>query len=84
MAFDDFLVNEFTLHEYERYPFHALSYTVGMKKSVEVSKKKNLRSLIEFEWNNSEVSRGYELWYKSAYNYGTHGQITQGYTNKGQ
>lgn len=84
LAFDDFLVNGFTLYEYERYPFHALSYTVGMKKTVEVSKKKNLRGLIQFEWNSSEVSRDYELWYGSAYNYGTHGQITQGYTNKGQ
>ncbi len=84
LAFDDFTSKGFKFYEYERYPFHACSYTVGVKKTVDYFKKYGFRGVLQFEWNCSEASQDYQMWYGSAYNYGTHGQITQGYTNGGQ
>ncbi|MBR1402590.1 MAG: hypothetical protein IJ558_13910 [Treponema sp.] len=84
LSFDDFTSKGFKLYEYERYPFHAVAYTIGLKKSLDISQKYHLRGLLAFEWNNSEASQDYQMWYGSAYNFGTHGQITQGYTNGGQ
>lgn len=84
LAFDDFLAEGFKLYEYERYPIHAIAWNWGLKKTFEVSKKHGLRGLLQFEWNWSEASQDYQMWYGSAYNFGTHGQITQGYTNGGQ
>ncbi|MGI5059236.1 hypothetical protein HRO25_08495 [Treponema pectinovorum] len=84
LSFDDFLAEGFTFYAYERYPIHAIAWNWGLKKSFEVSKKHNLRGLLQFEWNWSEASQDYQMWAGSNYNFGTHGQITQGYTNGGQ
>ena len=84
MGFDDFLADGFALYEYERYPFHAVSYTFGLKKSLDIWESKRIRGVLQFEWNNSEPSQDYQMWSGSAYHFGTHGQITQGYTNGGQ
>lgn len=84
LGFDDFLADGIKLYEYERYPLHTLAWNWGLKKTFDISKKHSLRGLLQFEWNWSEPSQDYQLWYGSAYNWGTHGQITQGYTNGGQ
>lgn len=84
LGFDDFLSDGIKLYEYERYPLHALAWNWGLKKSFDISQKHSLRGILQFEWNWSEPSQDYQLWYGSTYNFGTHGQITQGYTNRGQ
>lgn len=81
---DDFLSGGLKFYEYMRYPFHTITYTAGIKKSLEISQTRQLRALIEFEWNNTEGSQDYQMWSGSGYNFGFHGQITQGYTNRGQ
>lgn len=81
---DDFLANGLKLYEYARYPFHTITYTVGFKKSFDVSSEKKLKGLLQFEWNMTEASQDYQMWAGSQYNFGFHYQIKQGYTNKGQ
>lgn len=84
LGFDDFLADGIKLYEYERYPLHTLAWNWGLKKAFDISRKHNLRGILQFEWNWSEPSQDYQLWYGSSYCWGTHGQITQGYTNRGQ
>lgn len=81
---DDFLANGLKLYEYARYPFHATAYTVGLKKSISFSAKKKIHGVLSMEWNHFEPSQDYQLWANSNYNFGSHGQITQGKTNLGQ
>ncbi|MBQ7158955.1 MAG: hypothetical protein IJS09_05985 [Treponema sp.] len=81
---DDFLADGLKFYEYTRYPLHTITYTAGIKKSLEISQTRKLRGLLEFEWNNTEGSQDYQMWSGSAYNFGFHYQITQGYTNRGQ
>ncbi|MCR4823290.1 MAG: capsule assembly Wzi family protein [Treponema sp.] len=82
LGFDDYTADGFKFYEYERYPFHAVSYTWGLKKTFDISESKKIRGVLQFEWNNSEASQDYQMW--TRYNFGTHGQITQGKTNEGQ
>ena len=84
LGFDDFLADGMKVYEYLRYPLHTITYTVGVKKTFELSKAKKLRGVLQMEWNNTEGSQDYQLWSGSGYNFGFHGQITQGYTNRGQ
>lgn len=84
IGIDDFLPDGISFYGYSRYPFHTITYTVGLKKTFEHSRQKKLRGILNFEWNNTEGSQDYQMWSGSAYNFGFHGQITQGYTNKGQ
>lgn len=79
---DDFLSDGLALYGYARYPFHTMIYTVGLKKSLDISEKKDLYGLINFEWNHTEMSQDYQMW--GGQNFGFHHQIIQGYTNKGQ
>ena len=79
---DDFLSDGLALYGYARYPFHTITYTVGLKEAFPISKKNQVYGLINFEWNHTEMSQDYQMW--GAYNFGFHHQITQGYTNEGQ
>ena len=87
---DDYAANGLKLSDYARFPFHTMTYTVGLKKSFNISEEKGLRGLINFEWNSTEGSRDYNNWSSggvrkgSEYNFGFHYQIRTGYTNKGQ
>ena len=83
LAIDDFLPGGFSFYEYARYPFHTMAYTVGLRKSFNFKKYPKVKGLLEFEWNSSEGSRDYYNW-PAAYNFGTHYQVKQGHTNKGQ
>ena len=40
LGFDDFMADGFKLYEYQRYPFHAVTYTWGLKKSLNIWKSK--------------------------------------------
>lgn len=67
---------------YIRYFTHTMTYTVGAKKTMTLSTKKNVFGELIFEWNNTEMSQNYQL--SGGYSFGFHYQITQGYTNRGQ
>lgn len=81
LGIDDFVPKGFPIG-YIRYPFHTMTYTVGLSKVIPISPKKEIYSVLHFEWNNTEMSQDFQLQWP--YNFGFHHQITQGYTNKGQ
>lgn len=71
------------LDGYIRYPFHSLVYTSGMRKSLDlILFNKSLRGELLLEVTNLEVSQDFQFDGKSTFY--AHGQILQGYTNKGQ
>lgn len=81
-GFDDHINNHDTVNSYTTHYWHTFTYTFGLKKEIPVSKPKNIRGEIIFEWNNTEMSQDFQMqWW---YNFGFHHAITQGYTNKGQ
>lgn len=81
LGIDDFVPKGFPIG-YIRYPFHTMTYTVGLAKIIPVKPKRNIYGVIHFEWNNTEMSQDFQLQWP--YNFGFHHQITQGYTNRGQ
>lgn len=64
------------------YLFHSIAYTGGLRKSVALKTKTNMRGEFTFEWTNLELSQDFQFQWPSTF-YG-HSQITQGYTNEGQ
>lgn len=83
IGIDDFLPSgDSIIQGYLRWPFHTASYTVGAKKTFEHKNHPELKSILIFEWNNTEPSQDYQMW--AFYNFGFHGQLKQGYTNRGQ
>ncbi len=80
---DDYTSKGLKIYEYARFPFHTMTYTVGIKKGIDY-KDKRFHGLLNFEWNCTEASQDYQMWPNSGYNFGFHGQIRQGWTNKGQ
>ena len=70
------------INGYIRYFTHTMIYTVGAKKTMTLSSRKNVFGELIFEWNNTEMSQNYQL--SGGYSFGFHYQITQGYTNRGQ
>ena len=71
------------INAYMRYFTSTTVYTVGAKKTMTISKEKNIFGELIFEWNNTEMSPNYLMAGKK-YSFGFHYQITQGYSNKGQ
>ena len=79
---DDHINAKDTIDSYITHYWHTFTYTFGLKKEVTVSEKRNIRGEVIFEWNNTEMSQDFQVqWY---YNFGFHGAIMQGYTNRGQ
>lgn len=74
-GFDDFFLKI-------RDTFHTGIYTVGLKQIIPLPWQK-LKSQLVFEWNSFEMSQDYQLQWEYIGYYG-HGQIAQGYTNRGQ
>lgn len=72
---DDFSSNETTN------PFHTAIYTVGAKQFIPLPW--GLKSELNFEWNNFEMSQDFQLQWPYIGYYG-HGFVKQGYTNNGQ
>lgn len=65
-----------------RYPFHTQGWTFGTQKSFDFNSKYGLKILLELTY--LECSADYDRlinWYSTFY---SHGEILQGYTNKGQ
>lgn len=81
---DDYLSDGMKFYEYFRFPFHTITYTVGLKKGFNLRGKSNLKGLLNFEWNCTEASQDYQMWPRSQYNFGFHYQVKQGWSNKGQ
>ncbi|AEF81612.1 conserved hypothetical protein [Leadbettera azotonutricia ZAS-9] len=80
LGIDDFTVGGF--EGYLRYPFHTMTYTIGLKKIINIVPKQKLYGEIIFEWNSMEMSQDFQFqWAYSPY---SHGTIKQGYTNQGQ
>ena len=79
---DDHVNYNDTIDSYITHYWHTFTYTFGLKKTVPVYPKKNIRGEVIFEWNNTEMSQDMQVQWP--YNFGFHHVITQGYTNKGQ
>ena len=60
---------------------HTMIYTVGAKKTFDISKK--CKGLLVFEWNDFEMSQDFQLQWNYM-GYYSHHQIRNGYTQKGQ
>lgn len=60
---------------------HTMIYTVGAKKSFNISEK--CKALLLFEWNDFEMSQDFQLQWNYMGYYGHH-QVKEGYTQKGQ
>ena len=62
-------------------PFHTGIYTVGIKQIIPLPN--NLTSIVNFEWNNFEMSQDFQLqWIYLGYY--AHHFVTQGYTQRGE
>lgn len=81
LGIDDFIANGFPIG-YIRNPFHTMTYTVGLSKTIPVKPEDKIYGVIHFEWNNTEMSQDFQ--FQWPYNFGFHHQVTQGYTNRGQ
>lgn len=79
---DDHINAKDTIDSYITHYWHTFTYTFGLKKELTISRKKNIRGEIIFEWNNTEMSQDFQT--EWPYSFGFHHIITQGYTNKGQ
>ena len=64
------------------YPFHTMTYTVGLQKAMAILPDKEIYGKLNFEWNNLEMSQDFQ--FQWPYSFYFHNQITQGYTNRGQ
>ena len=60
---------------------HTMIYTVGAKKTFNISDK--CKTLVLFEWNDFEMSQDFQLQWNYMGYYGHH-QVKEGYTQKGQ
>lgn len=65
-----------------RYPFHTQAWTFGAEKAFNFSPKYGLKVLLELTYleNSADYDRLID-WYATFY---SHGEITQGHTNRGQ
>ena len=65
--------------------FHTAIYSIGIKQAIpfRFEKLQNLKSELTFEFNNFEMSQDYQLQFPYM-GYYAHGDIPQGYTQKGQ
>ena len=80
-VFGEFGFDDFTSDSLSN-PFHTAIYTLGFKQ-VTPFPIKNFRGEIIGEWNNFEMSQDFQLQWNYT-GYYSHGNIRQGYTQKGQ
>jgi hypothetical protein len=80
VGIDDFVPGK--IKGYIRYPFHTITYTIGLKKFFDIQPEKRLYGQIIFEWNNMEMSQDFQ--FQWPYSFYFHHNIKQGYTNSGQ
>jgi len=83
LGIDDFLPSGTSYFQgYMRWPFHTATYAIGFRKAFTHKINPDFISEINMEWNNSEPSQDYQFW--TATHFGSHHQILQGHTNRGQ
>ena len=75
LGLDDFSSDE------DSNPFHTAIYTLGAKQIIPLPF--GLKSELNFEWNNFEMSQDFQLQWPYL-GYYAHGFVNQGYTQKGQ
>jgi hypothetical protein len=80
IGIDDFVPGQF--EGYLRYPFHTMTYTAGIKKTIKVIPKYHTYGELIFEWNNMEMSQDFQ--FQWPYSFYFHHNIKQGQTNRGQ
>jgi hypothetical protein len=82
LMIDDYIGGGDAFLSYLRHPFEATSYTIGLKKAVQMSIEKKIYGEIIFEFNWLEMTQNFQFaWPYSPY---FHHQLRHGYTNKGQ
>ena len=82
IGLDDYLQGGW-IEGLSRYPFDTLIWTLGIKKSVNISSKHNIYGEIILELSDMEQGRN-KVSDNALYSFNYHHQITQGYTNQGQ
>lgn len=82
IGLDDYLQGGW-IEGLSRYPFDTLIWTLGIKKSVNISSKYNIYGEIILELSDMEQGRN-KVSDNASYSFNSHYQITQGYTNQGQ
>lgn len=82
IGLDDYVPDKNKAYGYVRYPFHAMTNTVGVRKVIDITNKYGVYLVVSLEFNNTEMSQDFQMQWP--YNFGFHSQITQGYTNRGQ
>ncbi|GHV69812.1 hypothetical protein AGMMS49928_14030 [Spirochaetia bacterium] len=83
LGIDDYIsVDGPQIQGYLRYPLHTLIYTVGLKKTLKLSKEADIYGEIIFEWNNFEMDQSFQ--FQWPYSFYFHHNIIHGYTNRGQ
>lgn len=67
-----------------KYPFHTEGFTAGLKKTITISKNKNIQGELLLEISKLEGSQDYDRIINWDTTFYSHGIISQGYTNRGQ
>ncbi len=78
-------LNDFSpsAYGYIRYPFHSMTYTSGIRKSIDLHLfSQAMKGEILLEVTNLEISQDFQ--FQSPATFYSHGQMRKGYTNRGQ
>jgi hypothetical protein len=67
---------------YIRYPFHTMTYLVGLRKTIKIKPDRHVYGEWFFEWADMEMSQDFQ--YQWPYTFYFHHNIVHGYTNRGQ
>jgi len=67
---------------YLRNLYHTMVFTLGTRKIVTISERRNVFGQFLFEWSHMEMSKTFQFQWQ--YSFYFHHQIVQGYTNRGQ
>ncbi len=79
-VYGEYGIDDFTSNE-QTNPFHTAIYTIGAKQYIPLPF--GLKSELNIEWNNFEMSQDFQLQWSYIGYYG-HGFVNQGYTYNGQ
>jgi len=67
---------------YVRNLYHTMVFTVGARKALTISERRNVFGELVFEWNHMEMSQTFQ--FQWPYSFYFHHQLIHGYTNRGQ
>jgi hypothetical protein len=80
IGIDDYVADN--IKGYIRYPYHTMTYTIGLKKTMNIKPQRNIYGILFFEWNNMEMSQDFQFMWP--YTFYFHHVNMHGYTNNGQ